>query len=62
MEKRHKDIIISYCPEMDERTIVWNIDDPYYLSASQAEEVFNQIKNKVNELLKSRVNIEKKAN
>ncbi len=53
MEPRHKDIILSKCPECENKTIVWNIEDPYFLPHKYAEKIFKQIKDKVMELANS---------
>ena len=51
MEPRHKDIILSKCPECESKIVVWNIDDPYFLPHGYAKKIFNQIRQKVKELL-----------
>jgi protein-tyrosine-phosphatase len=53
MEPRHKDVILSKCPECAGKIVVWNIDDPYFLPHEYAEKVFRQIKDKVLELADS---------
>ena len=50
MSPRHKDIILSRCPECEDKIVVWNIDDPYFLPHEYAEKIFSQIKDKVLEL------------
>ena len=52
MEKRHKDIVISKCPECADKIVVWNIHDPYF-RPQDTEKIFNQIKKKVKELANS---------
>lgn len=53
MEHRHKDTVLTLCPECEGRITVWNIEDPYFLNHEGAEKVYNQIKDKVAELAKS---------
>ncbi len=31
MEERHRDAVVSLCPECVDKTIVWNIEDPYFM-------------------------------
>ncbi len=52
MEKRHKEIVISKCPECEDKIVVWNIQDPYF-RPQDTERIFNQIKKKVKELANS---------
>lgn len=53
MNPKHKDVILSKCPECENKIVVWNIDDPYFLPHGYAEKIFNQIKDKVLELANS---------
>jgi len=53
MQPNHKDIILSKCPECENKTVVWNIHDPYFLPHGYAEKIFDQIKAKVIELADS---------
>jgi len=53
MEPRHKDVVLSKCPECADKIVVWNINDPYFLPHGHAEKVFRQIKDKVHELADS---------
>jgi len=53
MKQEHKDVILSRCPECAGRTVVWNIDDPYFLPHGYTEKIFKQIKGKVGELAES---------
>ena len=53
MKSKHKDIILSKCPKCENKIIVWNIDDPYFLPHGYAEKIFKQIKDKVLELVNS---------
>lgn len=50
MEPRHKDAVLSKCPECADKIVVWNIDDPYFLPHGHAEKIFRQIRQKVREL------------
>jgi len=53
MEPRHKDAVLSKCPECENKIGVWNIDDPYFLPRGYTEKIFKQIKEKVAELANS---------
>ena len=53
MEQRHKDAVLSRCPECADKIVVWNIDDPYFLPRGHAEKIFRQIRDKVLELANS---------
>jgi len=53
MELRHKDVVLTKCPECVGKIVVWNINDPYFLPQGYAEKVFRQIKDKVHELADS---------
>ncbi len=53
MEPRHKDAVLSKCPECENKIVVWNIDDPYFLPHGYTEKIFKQIKDKVTELANS---------
>jgi len=53
MEPRHKDVVLTKCPECADKIVVWNINDPYFLPDGYAEKVFRQIKDKVHELADS---------
>jgi protein-tyrosine-phosphatase len=50
MEMKHRFSILRRCPECSGRIEVWNINDPYDTSAEYEEEVYQQIKTKVEEL------------
>lgn len=50
MEQRHKDAVLSKCPECEGKIVVWNIEDPYFLPREYAEKIYEQIKEKVTEL------------
>lgn len=53
MEPRHKDAVLGRCPRCEPKTVVWNIDDPYFLPHGYTEKIFRQIKDKVAELADS---------
>lgn len=53
MEPRHKDAVLSKCPECQNKIAVWNIDDPYFLPHGYTEKIFKKIKDKVAELANS---------
>ena len=53
MEDRHRDYVLSMCPECGDRIVVWNVEDPYFMDREDAWKVYEQIKEKVAELVKS---------
>lgn len=53
MEPEHKDVVSRKCPRCENKTVVWNIEDPYFLPLGYTEEIFKQIKDKVAELANS---------
>jgi protein-tyrosine-phosphatase len=53
MEPRHKDFVLSKCSECKDRIIVWNIEDPYFLSPKNGERIYEQIKERTKELANS---------
>jgi protein-tyrosine phosphatase len=53
MESRHRDAVLSKCPECRNKIVVWNIADPYFLPHEYAEKIYLQIKDKVTELARS---------
>jgi len=53
MEDIHKRAVLSMCPDCTEKVFVWNIEDPYFMPAGSAEKIFNQIRQKVEELASS---------
>jgi protein-tyrosine-phosphatase len=50
MEQRHKNYVLSKCPECKNKIVVWNIEDPYFMSDDDGERVYEKIKEKVKEL------------
>jgi len=53
MKPKHKEFILRRYPESDDKIIVWNIDDPYNLSAEHSTRIFNQIRQKTKVLANS---------
>jgi len=53
MEQRHKDAVLSKCPECESKIVMWNIEDPYFLPPKYAEKIYKQIEEKVAELAKT---------
>jgi protein-tyrosine-phosphatase len=50
MEDRHRDYVLSLCPECEDKVVVWNVRDPYFLDRESAWKVYEQIREKVAEL------------
>ena len=53
MEQRHKDYVLSRCPECERKTALWNIEDPYFMDKVDAEKIYKQIRDKIMELAES---------
>jgi protein-tyrosine phosphatase len=53
MEQRHKDYVLSRCPECERKIALWNVEDPYFMDKVDAEKIYEQIKDKVMELAES---------
>jgi protein-tyrosine phosphatase len=53
MEVRHRDYVLSLCPECRGKIVVWNVRDPYFMDRENAWKVYEQIREKVVELAKS---------
>jgi protein-tyrosine phosphatase len=53
MESKHKRAVLSKCPQCEDKTVVWKIEDPYFLPLNSIEKIFNQIRQKVKELADS---------
>ena len=53
MENRHRDYVLSLCPECESKIVVWNVRDPYFIDREDAWKVYGQIKKKVTQLAKS---------
>lgn len=47
MKARHRDAVLDKCPECADKIVVWNVEDPYFLPRGRAEDIFNQIREKV---------------
>jgi protein-tyrosine-phosphatase len=54
MEDRHRDYVLSLCPECESKIVVWNVKDPYFMDKEDAWKVYEQIREKIAELAKSR--------
>ena len=53
MKSRHRDAILEKCPECEDKIVVWNIEDPYFLPRGHTEKIFNQIRERVARLANS---------
>jgi len=53
MEQEIKDVVLSKCPDRENRIVVWSIEDPYFLEREDAERIYKQIESKVKQLAKS---------
>jgi protein-tyrosine-phosphatase len=53
MEQKHRDYVLSLCPECKDKVVVWNVRDPYFMTKEDAWKVYEQIREKVAELAKS---------
>jgi protein-tyrosine-phosphatase len=53
MEEAHRDCVLSLCPECEDKVVVWNVRDPYFMDRENAWKVYEQIREKVAELAKS---------
>jgi protein-tyrosine-phosphatase len=54
MEPEHEQAILDLAPDCIDKTVIWNINDPYNLPYSQASHEFDKIKSKVAHLAKSK--------
>jgi protein-tyrosine-phosphatase len=52
MESKHREYVLSLCPECNDKIVVWNIKDPYFMEKKDAWKVYQQIRKKVAELAK----------
>lgn len=50
MKEEHRDYLLKEYPQLIEKILVWNIDDPYLLPAGSDRRVLKEIKEKVREL------------
>jgi len=53
MEQRHKDAVLIRCPECEDKTVVWNVEDPYFMTHDDAEKIYEKIEEKTKELAES---------
>jgi protein-tyrosine-phosphatase len=53
MKEHHKNEILQRHPQVKDKILVWDIDDPIYLPAGSEREVVQEIKKKVEELAES---------
>ena len=53
MKPEHRDAVLKRCPKCVDRIVVWNIDDPYFLPEKYTEQIFQQIKAKIQEFANS---------
>ena len=51
MENKHRDYVLSLCPECGDRIVVWNVKDPYFMDKEDAWKVYEQIREKVARLI-----------
>jgi len=50
MKPRHREVVLSRCPQCANKIAVWDINDPYFLPQGYTEKIFNEIKERVQEL------------
>lgn len=50
MEQRHREHVVSRCPQCKDKMAVWNIEDPYFMNGEDAQKIYEQIRQKVTEL------------
>jgi protein-tyrosine phosphatase len=43
MEPRHKVVVLSKCPECENKIVVWNIHDPYFSPNDVSQVLFDSI-------------------
>jgi len=53
MENSHRDYVLSLCSQCEDKVVVWNVRDPYFLDREDSWKVYEQIREKVAELAKS---------
>jgi protein-tyrosine-phosphatase len=53
MQQGHKNAVLNRCPECEDKIVVWSVEDPYFVSHEDAEQVYRQIEEKVKQLAKS---------
>ena len=52
MEQVQANAVLRACPDCKPRIVTWNVEDPYFLEREDAEDIYVQIENKVEELAK----------
>ena len=53
MQQRHKIAVTIISPSCEDKTTVWNIEDPYSMTPEDAKEIYRQIEEKVKQLAKT---------
>jgi protein-tyrosine-phosphatase len=53
MEPKHREYVLSLCPECKDNIVVWNVKDPYFMNKEDAWKVYGLIKEKVTQLATS---------
>jgi len=53
IQQGHKNAVLNRCPECEDKIVVWSVEDPYFVSHEDAEQVYRQIEEKVKQLAKS---------
>ena len=53
MEQVQANTILRACPNCKTRIVTWNFEDTYFLAREDAEDIYMQIENKVEELAKN---------
>jgi protein-tyrosine-phosphatase len=52
MEQVQANAVLRACPDCKPRIVTWSVEDPYFLGREDAEDIYVQIANKVEELAK----------
>jgi len=52
MEPVQADAVLRACPDCKPRIVTWKVEDPYFLAREDAEDIYVQVENKVEELAK----------
>jgi len=53
MQVKHKNAVLSDCPDCKNRIVVWNIGDPYYEKQKTAEGIYRDIEDEVKKISNS---------
>jgi protein-tyrosine phosphatase len=53
MKEEHRDHLVKEYPQLSEKILVWDIDDPLFLPAGSDRKILREIKEKVRELADS---------